>query len=140
VKRLTEIYGIKGEGHLDDVENQLNRSRSVLGGPTTEPSVRKHQDRARRHSTSTGVAQSELDSAQSISKKEAVSAGAWDSKSTDELFDELVNLTDSLPPEMKSSVLQVIMALQKKVGDGADKTPFSPSMTASRSVGGLKLQ
>ena len=65
MKKLTKIYGLK-EGPFDDVQQQLNRSQSVLGGPTTAPSVRKYQDRAKRHSPATARAQSELDSARSI--------------------------------------------------------------------------
>jgi hypothetical protein len=73
-KKLIEMYGLS-EGPFDDVQNKLNRSQSVIGGPRTEPSVRKHQDRAARHSTDTARAQSDIDSAQSIFQREALGDG-----------------------------------------------------------------
>ena len=72
--RLKEFFGLS-EGPFGDVERQLGRAQSLRGGPRTEPSVRKHQDRARRYTPDVAKAQSDVDSAQSIFKREAAGDG-----------------------------------------------------------------
>lgn len=70
MKSLLEFFGIK-EGPYDDLNRQLGQAQSLRGGPRTEPSVRRNQDRASRWTPSTARAQSDMDSAQSVVKREA---------------------------------------------------------------------
>ena len=68
--RLCEYFGMS-EGEFDALNRQLGSAQSLRGGPRTEPGVRKQQDRARRWSPGVAKAQSDMDSAQSVLKKEA---------------------------------------------------------------------
>lgn len=127
MKRLTEIFGLN-EGPFDDINKQLAGAKSVAGGSSQRTRVGASGAAQR--------AQADLDQSTSIVKKEAMPAASWNNKSVPELFQELVNLTDDLPPDMKVSALQVIQALQGKVEEKGGMG--SSSMT--RSMGSLKLQ
>jgi hypothetical protein len=63
---------VKRESDFADIERGLNTATSVVGGPKTEPSVRKWQDRSRRWNPQVARAQSDLDSAQSLVRREGL--------------------------------------------------------------------
>lgn len=145
MKKLTEIFGLT-EGY-DDVERQLNGAQSLRGGPRTEPSVRKHQDRAHRWSPSTARAQSELDSAQSVAKKEAFGPGAQDIKnqlSTAKDSYGAISMAIKLAGTGKDPV-EVASALHDALyGEGSQPKPLMRGGQGGQSVfkasGGMKLQ
>lgn len=69
---------------------------------------------------------------------EALPASAWKDKTVEELVDELVNLTDSLPSTERASALAVLGALRDKVRGTGDQG--SSSMTSTKTFGSVKMQ
>ena len=64
------MFGLREDADTDEIERQLNGAQSVRGGPRTEPGVRKWQDRAPNHTPATGRAQSDINAAQSVFRKD----------------------------------------------------------------------